>query len=163
MTSPILPDSRTSSPADSATASDTRGPITAAQTADVLAAVRAGNAAFLDAFRRGDPAAMAACYTVDGQVLPPNSDVAEGQKAVEGFWRDTLALGFSGATLDTAEVYHAPDDRTATEVGRYTIIAADGQPADRGNYVVIWQSDREGKWRIHRDIWASSLPLPRSA
>jgi uncharacterized protein (TIGR02246 family) len=162
MTSPISPQSHASSSPGTRKTADTRAPSTTIQTADVRDAIGAVNATFLEAFRNGDTATMAACYTASGQVLPPNSEVAEGYKALEEFWRSMIALGFAGATLDTTELYHTPDDRTATELGRYTVIAADGQPADRGSYVVIWQCDDEGRWRIHRDIWASVMPLPTS-
>lgn len=152
MTTPTTPDPNTTP--------DTRAPSTTAPIADVRGAIAAGTKAFLDAFRRGDAAGMAACYTRDGQVLPPNSEIAEGHSAIENFWRETINLGFSGATLDLAELYHASGDRTATEVGRYVILAADGQPADKGKYVVVWHRDDGGRWLIHRDIWASNLPLP---
>jgi uncharacterized protein (TIGR02246 family) len=160
MTTPMTPDPGTSSPGIT---SDVRTPITTAPIADVREAIATGTKAFLDAFKRGDAAGMAACYTRDGQVLPPNAEIAEGHTAVENFWRETIALGFSGATLELAELYHTPGDRTATEVGRYIILAADGQPADKGKYVVIWQRDDGGRWLIHRDTWASNLPLPSTA
>lgn len=157
MTSPMTPEP-TTSPTGSTT-SDAHTPTTTA-TAEVREAIRTVTKTFLDAFRRGDAAGMAACYTRDGQVLPPNAEIAEGHRDLENFWRETINLGFSGATLDLAELYQAPGDRTATEVGRYVILAADGQPADKGKYVVIWLRDDGGRWFIHRDMWASNLPLP---
>jgi ketosteroid isomerase-like protein len=30
---------------------------------------------------------------------------------------------------------------------------------DRGKYIVVWK-DEGGKWKLHRDIWNSSLPAP---
>ena len=36
-------------------------------------ATQSGNANFMAAFQRGDAAGVAACYTADGQLLPPNS------------------------------------------------------------------------------------------
>jgi hypothetical protein len=35
-----------------------------------------------------------------------------------------------------------------------------GKVLDRGKYVVIWKRDGAA-WRIHRDIWNSSMPAPR--
>lgn len=157
MTTPMTPDPGASSPGITTTDVRTQ---TTTSAADVREAVRAVTKTFLDAFRRGDAAGMAACYTRDGQVLPPNAEIAEGHRDLENFWRETINLGFSGATLELAELYHAPGDRTATEVGRYVILTADGQPADKGKYVVIWQRDDGGRWFIHRDMWASNQPLP---
>jgi ketosteroid isomerase-like protein len=33
---------------------------------------------------------------------------------------------------------------------------AEGNVLDRGKYVVVWQRE-QGQWRIHRDIWSTSL------
>ena len=59
--------------------------------------------------------------------------------------------------LDTVEVTGHRD--TASEVGKYALLTADGQVAEAGKYVVIWK--REGvAWKLHRDIWNSSQSRP---
>jgi ketosteroid isomerase-like protein len=30
---------------------------------------------------------------------------------------------------------------------------------DEGKYVVIWKR-HQGKWKLHRDIWTTSMPAP---
>jgi ketosteroid isomerase-like protein len=60
------------------------------------------------------------------------------------------------AALATSEVFHTAGAPTATEVGRYTLTLGDGQQADHGKYVVIWQQESDGRWALHRDIWTSS-------
>ena len=156
MTSPAVPP--TSSGAETVVPRPTaRSPLTG--TSDVVGdAIRAANASFLEAFGRGDAAGMAAAYTADGQVMPAGTDVITGREAIEAFWRSVLALGIAGAALDSMELYHEAGARTATEVGRFTLLGADGAPVDRGKYVVVWQRDAGGRWQIHRDIWTSNQP-----
>jgi ketosteroid isomerase-like protein len=36
----------------------------------------------------------------------------------------------------------------------------DGKVADRGKYVVIWKRVG-GEWKLHRDIWTTSLPAAK--
>jgi ketosteroid isomerase-like protein len=47
----------------------------------------------------------------------------------------------------------------AFEVGTYAMKLKDGTVADRGKYVVVWLKE-DGKWKLHRDIWNTSLPAP---
>lgn len=135
----------------SSAATATPGAVSAAR-----GAIAAGNAAFGAAFARGDTAAIAACYTPDAQLLPAQSNVIAGRPAIEEFWRGALGMGLNGATLETLEVFHSSGAPTATEVGRYTLTTGDGQVADRGKYIVVWQQDAAGQWRLHRDIWTTS-------
>jgi uncharacterized protein (TIGR02246 family) len=120
-------------------------------------AVDAGNARFMAAFRAGDPAALAACYTPDAQLLPANSDVVSGTEAIARFWRGVMAMGVAEARLETAEVEAQGD--LAVEVGRYALAGADGGTLDHGKYVVVWHRDG-GAWKLHRDIWTTSRPAP---
>jgi len=121
----------------------------------VRAGILAANEKFMAAFSRGDAAACAACYTEQGQLLPPNSDVIAGQQAIHTFWQGALHMGITAAQLETVEV--EGHGNTANEVGKYILQSAGGQMLDTGKYVVIWQQEA-GQWKIHRDIWNSSRP-----
>jgi uncharacterized protein (TIGR02246 family) len=122
---------------------------------EVRVGILAANETFMAAFSRGDAAACAACYTEQGQVLPPNSDVITGREAIQTFWQGAMHMGITAAQLDTVEV--EGHDNTAYEVGKYTLQGAGGQVFDTGKYVVIWYQEA-GQWKIHRDIWNSSRP-----
>ncbi len=102
-----------------------------------------------------DPAAIAAMYTEDGALLPPNSETVSGRAAIEAFWTETLASGIGGEGTDI-EV-HALGDVGYT-VGTFTATDADGATIGEGKYVEIWRHVG-GKWQMHRDIWNSNLPL----
>jgi ketosteroid isomerase-like protein len=111
-------------------------------------------------FSRGDVAGVAAAYTEDGQVLPPNNDAIAGQQGIRTFRQDAMQMGIKAVTLESLEVEGS--GHTAYEVGRYTLQHEGGQVIDMGKYMVIWQHEA-GQWKLHRDIWNSSRPAPGSS
>jgi uncharacterized protein (TIGR02246 family) len=117
--------------------------------------IEAANERFIAAFRDGDAAALAACYTADAQLLPVNSEPITGTQAIQSFWQSVMQMGIAGARLETIEVEGAGD--LAVEIGRYVLSGADGGAVDNGKYVVIWHRDG-GDWKLHRDIWTTSRP-----
>jgi uncharacterized protein (TIGR02246 family) len=122
------------------------------------AGIDAGNAALMDAIRRGDAAAVAACYTRDAMLLPPNAPPAEGAQAIAESWKATLDAGIRDITLSTIEAEGRGS--TAAEVGHYTIKGPDGQTLDQGKYIVLWKKE-DGVWKLHRDIWNSNAAPAR--
>ncbi len=64
-------------------------------------------------------------------------------------------MGIKTARLETLEL--ESHGETAVEVGKYTLGGGEGQTLDQGKYVVVWKNDG-GAWKLHRDIWTSSLP-----
>jgi uncharacterized protein (TIGR02246 family) len=130
---------------------------TAGAAQDTRAAIEAANARFVSLFKQANGAGVAALYTQDAQVLPPNSDSVSGRAAIEKFWQGVMDSGIKGAKLTTVEV--TPAGNTAYEVGRYELSGADGNVLDNGKYVVIWKRDG-GQWKLHRDIWNTSAPPP---
>ena len=65
-----------------------------------------------------------------------------------------INMGVKSIKLDIIEVEQHGD--TAIEMSRYTLRSADGQVIDQGKGVVIWKYV-DGAWRMHRDIWNSSI------
>ena len=125
--------------------------------ADVKAAIAAGNEKLMAAFRRGDAAGLAALYTENGQLLPPNSDFITGKPAIQQFWQGVMDMGIKAALLETVELEAHGD--TAIDVGRYTMQGEGDKILDKGKYLVVWKQE-DGQWKLHRDIWNSSMPIP---
>jgi ketosteroid isomerase-like protein len=96
---------------------------------EVRVGILATNEAFMAAFSRGDATACAACYTEQGQVLPPNSDVITGREAIQTFWQGAMHMGITAAKLETVEV--DGHGNTANEVGKYTLQGAGGRYSTR--------------------------------
>jgi uncharacterized protein (TIGR02246 family) len=119
----------------------------------VIDEIRAANRKFMEAFSRGDAAAVAALYTADAKLLPPDSQMMNGTDAIRSFWQGAMNMGFKEAKLETVEVESQGD--LAYEVGRYALIlqAKGGETSTaKGKYVVVWKG-RDGSRKLHVDIW----------
>ncbi len=129
-----------------------------ATSTEVQEAISAANKRFMGAFERGDGAGVATLYTENGQLLPPNTDIVSGRQGIQAFWQGAIDMGIKAAKLETTELEGHGD--TAIEVGKYTLSGEGDQVIDSGKYVVIWKQEG-AQWRLHRDIWASSMPAPQ--
>ena len=119
----------------------------------VIDEIRSANRTFMEDFRRGDAAALAALYTPDAKLLPPDNQMMNGTAAIRSFWQGAMDAGFKEATLDTIEV-EARDD-LAYEVGRYALRIQPKEGAEsttQGKYIVVWKN-RGGHWQLYADIW----------
>ena len=116
----------------------------------VRESVDEGNRKFGSAVARKDYAAMAALYTENAMVLPPDGRIVTGKPAIEEFWRSAAnALGLTDAALKTRDLEVAVD--TAYEVGEANLKVGSGQVMVK--YLVVWTRSSDGNWRVHRDIW----------
>ena len=132
--------------------------MTQSTSTEVRDAIAAANENFMAAFKRGDAAGMAALYTENGQVMPPNSDFVTGKQAVQMFWQALMDMGIKEAKLEIIEVEGHGD--TAIEVSMFTLQGEGGQVLDKGKYIVIWKQEG-GQWKLHHDIFNSSVPAPK--
>ena len=121
---------------------------------EVQAAIAAFNENFMATFKRGDAAGLADFYTENGQLLPTRSDFVTGRAAIQAFWQAAMDMGRKTVRLEIVETEGHGD--TAIEIGKYTLSWEAGNVMDKGKYVVIWKQEG-GQWKLHRDIWNSSL------
>ena len=131
---------------------------------ETRSAIEANNEQFMRAFERGDAAAIAALYTADARLLPPQQPMLAGAEAIKQFWQGMLRLQIKQPRLETVEVAEQRDD-VACEIGRYsfTVPLPTGQTiTDTGKYVVVWKREG-GTWKLHIDIWNSDAPPPGAA
>ena len=109
------------------------------------------------AFSSGDISALAAFYTEDAVVLPPNSQMIRGRKAIEEFWKGAVGMGVRSIQLNTIDVQSSGD--LAYEIGNATMqIQPQGGSASRETvkYVVVWKRQPDNSWKLAVDIWNSS-------
>ncbi|UCE53445.1 MAG: DUF4440 domain-containing protein [Desulfobacterales bacterium] len=117
-------------------------------------AIAAADEKFMETFNGGDAAGLADLYTENGQLLPTGSDFVTGTVAIQAFWQGAMDMGIKTAKLETVEAEGHGD--TAIEIGKYILSGETGNIMDRGKYVVVWKQVG-GQWKVHRDIWNSSL------
>jgi ketosteroid isomerase-like protein len=116
----------------------------------VREAVADGNRKLGAALQRKSYADLAALYTAEALVLPPDAPIVRGRKDIESFWKETAtALGLANATLKTLDLEVVGD--TAYEVGEARLETGQGPATVK--YVVVWRKGGDGGWRLHRDIW----------
>ncbi|BAY98571.1 hypothetical protein NIES37_25220 [Tolypothrix tenuis PCC 7101] len=125
-------------------------------TLSIRDAIVAANKNFMQTFAQGDAASLANLYTQDAQIFPTHSDLIGTRQGIKEFWSAIFRLNISQATLETQEV--ESHGNTAIEVGKYLLSDRNGQMVDKGKYIVVWKQEN-GQWRLHRDMWNSSLPV----
>jgi uncharacterized protein (TIGR02246 family) len=125
---------------------------------DEFKAIEQANAAFAAAYAKGDAKAVAEMYTEKARLLPPNSPVVEGRKAIEAFWKGAMTAGIKTFELKTVEVESSGD--MLVEQGTATLFSTDGAVVDRAKYIVLWKRV-DGQWKLHRDCWNSNEPAAR--
>lgn len=116
--------------------------------------IESENVKFMDAFKKGDSAAIASLYSSDALMLPPNSEPVKGAGIAEG-WGAFIRMGIKDFKLITDEV--SGNENQLAETGRYELYGDGNKLIDKGKYVVVWQPSN-GNWKLHRDIWNSSMP-----
>jgi len=121
---------------------------------EITEALAAVDKRFMDTFKDGDAAGLANCYSENGQLLPPGSDFITGRESIQAFWQGAMDMGIKNISLETVEAEGHGD--TAFETGNYLLNDAAGSIMDRGKYLIVWKQVG-GQWKLHRDIWNSSL------
>ncbi len=102
-----------------------------------------------------DAAIIAAIYSENGAIMPPNDGAVIGRAAIEVFFEGFQASGLAVQVQDT-EVYAQGD--VGYKIGIYTITDASGTTVDQGKYVEI-SRHIDGTWQMYRDIFNSDIPL----
>ena len=109
-----------------------------------------------EAYQSGDPAAVAAIYAEDATLLPPNRQMADGRDAIQEIWAAMIDDGVSAEATFTET---GSEGDLGYKVGSYVTKDSQGKSLDEGKFVEIWKRV-DGEWKLHRDIYNSSLPPP---
>ncbi|WP_415402170.1 YybH family protein [Tateyamaria sp. SN3-11] len=119
---------------------------------DVAEAISANNRDFEKAFEALNAEGLAAVYTSNGMLMPPNSPIIQGRANMTAFWQSMIDMGIAGVELNTVELDQVGD--SVNEVGKFKLKTADGSIADSGKFIVVWKQEA-GKWLWHHDIFSS--------
>jgi uncharacterized protein (TIGR02246 family) len=129
----------------------------AADPAGIRQVIDRNNARLIETFVAGDAAAAAELFADDAVLMLPGVPQIHGKAAIEqalaGFFG---AVRYRSIVANVQEVQFFGD--YALEMGT-TVMTYDvgGQTVtDNGKYLVAWQRQPGGEWKIHRDVSNSS-------
>ncbi len=108
----------------------------------------------LESLSDGDAAGVAAHYTEDAALLPPDAARIDGREGIQGYWQAFIDAGIRDVELTTQEVDNFGD--VANEVGTISATAPSkdgGRVQLAGKYVAVWKRGGDDTWRVQRDIW----------
>ena len=118
-----------------------------------LAALQAGNDAWLAAFNSGDFDALGAVYASDAILYPPGSPPAAGRDAIVGAFAGLINAGIFGfIEVEETEV----SGEMGYQIGSFVLKTSEGDVVDEGHFVEIWGVE-EGEWVMRRDTFNSDL------
>jgi len=104
---------------------------------------------------KGDSVGAANMYSNDGKLMINNMPSITGKGNIASFWGGFTRMG-GNVSLTTLEVWG--DENLISEEGLFEIKLKDGKVPDKGKYIVLWKKE-EGKWKIHRDLSNTDLPV----
>ena len=128
---------------------------TTAGTANAEAAVRALSRLFEEQFKSGDAAAMAAQYSPEGLVMPPNREAIGNARNIAALWDEAIRAGVKELGLRISDI--SGSGNYLTETGTYEMLDAHHNLVDKGKFLSVWRLEN-GQWKVFRDIWNTSLP-----
>lgn len=120
-------------------------------------AISSNSEAWQAAMNAKDIDAIAAMYTEDARIMPPNGAAKIGRDAVREEFGAMIDAGLS-VQLDVIETGIGGD--VGYNIGTYVLTAGD-EEIDRGKYIETWKRSNDGEWRMANDIWNSDVPLPQ--
>lgn len=106
-----------------------------------------------------DVDSLAAIYTTDARLLPPNGEIATGRDVVRAVFGGLIDAGIS---VDLASIDTKISGDVGYDVGTYTMISGD-TVVDTGKYIEIFHRGDDGEWRITNDMWSSDVPAAAAA
>ena len=110
---------------------------------------------WIERYGANDAAGVAALYTEDAQLLPPDEEIVTGRAEIEEFIARTNPPG--GPALEFATVEALVFGDYAHRQGSFRVKAPDGTTAGSGKVMELWKKVG-GEWRIHRDMWSWDSP-----
>jgi ketosteroid isomerase-like protein len=128
----------------------------AAPSSSTVAAVKAENARWAEAFGRGDYEAIGRLYTADGALLPPGGDRVTGSRAITEYFIKGYAASKPG-TVSFSNYEFYGNEAVVTEVSDAVVRDQGGKITYRGKQILVFLK-QGAAWKLHRDMWNDYAP-----
>lgn len=130
------------------------------------AAIRAALESWSAASQAKDAEAFASVYAPDAVLMLEGIPDAQGQEAILALIGAMMQDPNFELSFEAEEVVVAGSGDLAYETGTYGLTMSDpeGNPAPtHGHYVVVWQKQPDGAWKVVRDAPVSDPPEAAAA
>jgi uncharacterized protein (TIGR02246 family) len=127
--------------------------------ADDEQAIRDALAQFVANINAGNAAPVAALYTEDAIMLPPDGTRVEGRAKIHEVLQGFVDAKTAYSHIDLTDV--GVDGDLAWNAGTYEaqFVTEKGEPAtEKGTYIAVWRRDADGAWRMQADTWTVEAP-----
>lgn len=112
---------------------------------------------FKGAINLPEPEKMEDIWTEDAIFMPQGFEIIKGKKEVVEIWKRNIKSGFRTEGQEIIELKISGD--TAYEIGKHLwTVKKEGEEIKwhSSKYVHIWKKEKDGKWKLHLDIWNSN-------
>lgn len=122
---------------------------------DMKKALETFDAAYNEAFNRGDAAGCAAFFTEDVLLMAPDQPMTRGKKAFEDIYRSRMDES-SGGTHSNKLVEYGVEGDLAYQVGTFSISGTN--PTEQGKFLNILKRQADGTWKVAVSMFNSDRP-----
>jgi len=113
------------------------------------------DAAYNEAFNRGDAAGCASFFAEDVILMAPDQPMIRGRKAFEEIYRSRMATS-SGGTHSNELVEFGVEGDMAYQVGTYAVTGT--SPSEQGKFLNVLKRQADGTWKVAVSMFNSDTP-----
>jgi len=124
-------------------------------------AVRAADAAWLEAYDTRDVDKSVAFLDEQGSMLPPNTPMVTGKTAIAKLIASDFALPDFKLAWHPDKAGVADSGELGYTSGTYEVSFKDASGkvvSDTGKYLTMWKKQADGSWKVLLDMYNSDLP-----
>jgi ketosteroid isomerase-like protein len=121
---------------------------------DMKKALEDFDAAYNEAFNRGDAAGTAAFFTEDVVMLPPDQPMIRGKRAFAEMQQSRMDT--TSGTHSNKLVEYGVEGDLAYQVGTYALTGANSP--EQGKFVNILKRQTDGTWKVSVSIFNRDKP-----
>jgi len=116
---------------------------------------------WVEATKRKDAQAVVELYAEDAIVLPPGGEPITGRQTILAFYKKYYSDRWQLLNEEFKSTSLVLRGDLAVETAEYTGEIEQGEKGKtlfKGKNLVVWKQQKDGSWKLFRDMWSSSTP-----